>query len=506
MEEQKEDGGTVTGNREFKQFFIENKTCIIKIVTLLLLFFGINSYLSFATDTFEVFSIGFEAAAKDMFRRNGRPVIALIYFIHYLTGLSNECFYYISSVFALIFLGLSIWIFQKILSKYEINENSRILLAFTAIANIYIIEYFSFIEKMGFMMAIFFSILGVYWIENFFESRRKKSLIFSILAITLAILTYQGSIALFVILSIPFALKKSKQAKDYILNILTIGGTYAIPVIIDMILFKFVFKSSRIKEGFDIAKYFKRFTSGLISSGKTSFGILPENLFKILTVIILFLSVLLAIRNSKRIINLINILILTLAACIFPAATILQGSAWWLPRIVYPIASLISVLVINMFINCDKSDFEDLKEKIMKILSLSVLGILLVFQFFSFNKIYIDRYKVNALDEFRYQCIEQSIQEYEQSTGKKITKVAFYSDKKMMLQAYSHLFPKDYIVVSSFKRSWSDAKAMNYYLNKKYKKVTPSEEYKKYFSQKDWNKFSKEQLIFENDTLHICVY
>ena len=159
-----------------KQFVSElknKKSCLIKIALLVMLFFGVNIYRSFATDTYSKFANGL-SGGLDMTMRNGRPIIGLMFELHYRSGLSKESFYYISSFSALILLGLSIFIYQGILEKYGIGENARILLAFAGIANIFIVEYFMFIEKCGFMLAILFDVCGVYWIEKFFAERERE--------------------------------------------------------------------------------------------------------------------------------------------------------------------------------------------------------------------------------------------------------------------------------------------------------------------------------------------
>ena len=116
-----------------KKFFsnlYKNRSCIIKIVLLIMLFFGVNIYLSFATDTYATFRSGFTYGFKDVTMRNGRPIWGLLYGLHYLSGPTFEGYYYISSITALIFLVWAIWIYQGILEKYGIGENVRILLAF----------------------------------------------------------------------------------------------------------------------------------------------------------------------------------------------------------------------------------------------------------------------------------------------------------------------------------------------------------------------------------------
>lgn len=51
------------------------RSCILKIMALIMLFFGVNLYLAFATDTYATFASGFDAAALDMTMRNGRLII-----------------------------------------------------------------------------------------------------------------------------------------------------------------------------------------------------------------------------------------------------------------------------------------------------------------------------------------------------------------------------------------------------------------------------------------------
>lgn len=154
---------------------LKKRNCVIKITVLVFLFFGANIYLSYATDSYCTLTAGFHDSAIDMMTRNGRPIIGLIYELHYLSGLSNISFYYISSALAIVFLCVSIWIYQGILEKYEIKENIRVLLAFAAIANIFIIEYFMFIEKCGFMLSILLDVIAVYWLDRFFSYRKKSS-------------------------------------------------------------------------------------------------------------------------------------------------------------------------------------------------------------------------------------------------------------------------------------------------------------------------------------------
>lgn len=486
--------------------FIHNRSCLAKIILLVMLFFGVNLYLSFATDTYATFRGGFYGAGIDMVMRNGRPIIGLIYELHYLSGLSNISFYYISSVLALIFLGIAIWIYQGILETYKIKENIRILLAFAGIANVFIIEYFMFIEKCGFMLAVLFNVIGVYWIEKFFRKKKKRYFGLAIIAMILAIFTYQGTVALFVILSIPFAMKNAENFKDYLSKGLAIGIVYIIPVIVDLLAFKFIFKSLRMVGGVNYTATLREVIMGIGPQGIETFNLLPQYLFLIIAFVVFVSVVVWSVVCQKSLWRIFNACVIVLATCIFSAAPILQGSGWWLTRTVYPGASIIAVLAIDLFVNKEEVSVNECIKKTVQVTVLVAITVLLVTQYFSFNKIYIDKYRLNALDQYRYQYIYQEICNYQEATGTEIKKIAFYADARKSRTQYSNLYDTGDLVVSAFLTNWSDISAMNYYLQTHYEKIDPVKEYVIYFADKNWNSLSHEQLIFDGDTLHICVY
>lgn len=482
----------------------KNRSCIIKITLLVMLFFGANIYLSYATDTYTKFKGGLSGG--DMTMRNGRPIIGLIYELHRLSGLSVETFYYISSFSALILLGLSIWIYQGILEKYEIGENARILLSFAGIANIFIVEYFMFIEKCGFMLSILFEVMGVYWIDKFFTENKKKYFGLAVLAMVFAVFTYQCTIALFVILSIPFAMKNAENFKNYVFNGIAIGMAFVISAIVDLLAFKFIFKSKRFVEGTDYISTFKSVIWGISTQGIITFDLLPWGVFLVIALVIFGAAVAWAKTCQRSQWRIFNAFMIVLAACVFSTTAQLQGSGYFSARAVYPLASIPAALAIDLFVNKEEAPVDESKKKKVRNIALGALTVLMIFQYFSFHKIYIDKYRVNALDQYRYQYIDQAIREYQDAAGTEIKKVAFYTDAETANPQYSDLFHTGDLVVSAFTTDWSDLNAMNYYLHTDYKKTAPVEKYTEYFAGKNWDTLSKDQLIFDGDTLHICVY
>lgn len=481
----------------------EERNAIIKILCFIFLYFGIDIYFNMATDTYAVFANGFGASATDMLYRNGRPIIALIYEIYNLSGLPIQMFYYISSIFALLFLGMSIWIMQKILRTYDITENRSLLVSFISIANIFIIEYFMFIERCGFMLAILLNVIGVHCITNFFKTEKIKYFILAILSVSLAIFTYQGTIALFVLLCLPFAFKHANNFVKYILKILEIGLVYISAIILDFCAFKFFFKSIRIAEKQDLKWHIQHLFANIEYLKLNAFSILPQHFFGIILVTVLIASLIGALFFEKK--RIAHILIIVIASCVFPMATIIQGTGWCAMRIVYPMASIIGVITIDFYINM-RSGLGNVRA--LKILDKAVLvaiTILLVGQYFSFNSLYIDRYKLNFADENRANYIGEAVREYENSSGNVITKVAFYTDAETLHPYYPNLYEGD-LLISSFYTEWSDITSLNYYLGTNYKRVEQNEKYVEYFLGRNWDNLSQQQLIFDGDTLHLCVY
>lgn len=490
----------------------EERASITKVLLLVLLFFGANVYLCFATDTYLTFE-SFDVAAKDMLLRNGRPIIALFYELHFLSGLPNTFFYYSSAFFALLFLGAAVWLYNKLLRRYGLSENIGILLAFASIANIYIIEYFMFIEKFGFMLAILFNVIGVWCMNAFWENKntptRTRYLIGAIFAMTVAVFTYQGTVALFVILSIPIAFYYAKSFGDYVRNIFAIGFAYATPILLAFVAFKTIFNNTRIATSIDFSAELWEFWWGLQESSRETFSILPPYTFLAVVAIVLLAAVFSSIHTSKKAyLEWLNLLVLVAACCVFPAATILQGSGWWASRTVYPLASIAAALVINSYVNTPPLPRGGGRERnaVSKTISVAVIVTLLVIQYISFNRIYMDKYKSNALDENRCYYIGEAINEYEETNKIKVQKIAFYTDDDTAIPAYPRLFCKDDLIVSSFLTEWSNLNAMNYYLGTDYEKADPVEKYDAYFSSKNWDYLSQEQLIFDGDTLHLCIY
>ncbi len=110
--------------------------------------------------------------------------------------------------------------------------------------------------------------------------------------------------------------------------------------------------------------------------------------------------------------------------------------------------------------------------------------------------------------DYQYICeIQTMIENYERSSGNKISYISICRDS-----AFQYSYPDiDYVYGDTntrcFSVDWGTISAINYYTARNYqKKPMDSQIYNQYFADKDWNAFSEEQFVFLGNTLFLCIY
>ena len=162
------------------------------------------------------------------------------------------------------------------LKRFIADENLRILISFISVANIFIIEYFMFIEKCGFILSILFDIMGVYYIDKYMRTKEGKSAIYTVLFMILAFFTYPSTVALFVILGLVFALLNADDIKKYLYNTALVIGSYAIPAVLYYGVLKFILNSNRVSASNNIIHNIGKAGYIALSQFFKTFDILPH--------------------------------------------------------------------------------------------------------------------------------------------------------------------------------------------------------------------------------------
>ncbi len=472
-------------------------------------FFGNSIFLSFATDTYATFA-DLDDVKNIMMRVNGRVFIGLVYKLWILLGISNEVFYYISSITAIIMLFLSVYVMQYTLKKVIRNDFSRIGISFLSIVNAFLIEYFMFIEKSMFMVAIFFNILAYIYMLKYLKQKKIKYYFLTSVFLVCAVFTYQGTIALFVVLTLPFTFKYAKNLVDYVKNVLLVMVIFGFAGTLNVFVVREICKSYRVKENTDLFQNIVLSVKVIKDATVFTFDILPQYTFAVFFILILGISIIciaVGYQKMKIGLQLLNLFIIFVGTAVASTASITVGSGGGAPRVIYPYASIIGIYIINIYVNIfsDKTDYNTRFRKDISCVIGICIAVFLLFQYIAFSSIMKDKYVSNYVDQYRCLIIDEKIKAYEADTGMKVMSISFYRDKKEDIQ-YSDLFVSGDLVVSSFSTPWSDVAAINYYTKEEYLRGEPEKFYQDYFMKRDWKAFSEEQLIFDGNKLHLCVY
>ena len=164
------------------------------------LFFGTDAFLEFTTDTYRTFAVGVGKKAKDMLVRNGRPVIALYYKCFGMTGLPQEKFYYISFWTGLVLAAASLYVLSRLLEGIFQSRRNALLASLLVVINLFVIEYFMFVETMGFLTGVFFAVLAACFTAYFYAGKGVFYLAPALLSLLIAQFAYQPTVGIFCVI------------------------------------------------------------------------------------------------------------------------------------------------------------------------------------------------------------------------------------------------------------------------------------------------------------------
>ncbi len=483
-----------------KKILTDKKLYLFGIFTLL--FFGIYSIMQYAPDTYSVFTNTTRQNLTHLFSC-GRLVTGV--FICGTIGilkLNPITVYMISYGLAIICTIISLYKIYKLFEEDIKDSKLSILVALLVIINIFSIELFVYVEKGILMLSVLLCVLSVEQIKKFFEGN-KKSFLLAIFFMIIANCCYQGTVGLVIALGMLYIIKYSKNVKEFIKNNIIVALIYGIPAILNFLMVRFLFTNSRVKGEIIFVESLKKIYEGTKNMIFENYGLFPKYLF---TIILLGLIVAIIYQIVKKkeniktktleILGIFYIIIGTIFVTIAPQIMQDTNSIWFVARSSYPVASLIGILLIYLTM---KSQIKQ-KAKMAILISATIfLGIQLI----SFMSYGIDNYIVNKIDRQNVEQINAKIIEYEEKTGKQITKIAFYGDKNPNY-TYPNIKATGDMNLKALFKDWSALRIIRYYTGKGLEQVEKNEEIEKSFKEKDWNYYDNEQLIFKDDVLHLC--
>lgn len=374
----------------------------------------------------------------------------------------------------------------------------------------------------------------------------KKEFCLAIFYMSLAVFSYQGVVAIFLALATVFVLKNSKTFVEFLKETIASVMIYLIPAILNFVMVRLIFRGSRVNGERVLAESLKRIINGIANMFVT-YSILPREFFIALfyASLIIFAVTIFTNKNIKhkslKILELLYLDFITIFATVAPQILQSTNSIWFVSRSTYAFASIIGINSLFILIvvleereNKTKTKLEknttelreletnaqelelrkskiepkDNKTKYIKNIEIAVeiLNLVLIFAtWYRFNLIEIAHYNLNYEDKLIAEEIGKEIYNYEQETGVEVKKVAVYKDKNPRY-TYPNIFVTGDINISAFGTEWSDVNSINYYNNLKLERIEQDQEIANKFASEDWESFNKDQLIFEGDTLHLCVF
>lgn len=431
---------------------------------------------------------------------NGRLLIFLAARLFELMGVKITGFYYISFVMAICFSALSVVLLFGML-KQHMPSRLSFLLSLITILNPMCIEYFLFIEKGFFMLAVFLAVLSAKCFTLFLQGKHIH-ILFSYLLLTLCAFTYQPICAVFASLALVFILIYSRDIKKIFINTLFAISVYGLGTFINFITMKSFDMTLRMESGINPSNIFKFLT----------FGLYFAPLLLVYVGVFLMLFICIFTHSKKRTgkaftmeslasaLRYSFIIVGTICATCAPCLFSLPEHVWFTLRFAYPIGTLVGTIPIL----CNyRISYEEVKKEPKRLLPLfSCVLVLLMVLCHSF---FFSRHITNDKDRQDALTIGRLIQEYENETGNKITKVSVYFDKSVKSGFDGVVFLPN-CNVRALTRSWCDVAHLSLILDKQFEKIENKLTYSEYFSLFDFNNISKSNMIFEKDELHLCVY
>jgi hypothetical protein len=133
-----------------------------------------------------------------------------------------------------------------------------------------------------------------------------------------------------------------------------------------------------------------------------------------------------------------------------------------------------------------------------------LIAVICVSEYVVFQKCFLERYRCNQADLYLCNIIGEKIKEYEEETGNTVDTLCYYSDMARSWQETG--YDKTETSIRAQATGWSRTYSINYYLGTDYKEGEPDAELLEYYKNINWDTYADDQLLFEGNTLHICIY
>lgn len=393
------------------------------------------------------------------------------------------------------------------LKKYKTSFLYNIIIAgitFIIIFNFCTIESLAFWESAIMCLGILCTIIA----GCFFNSNMKHSRIKAFLILLIGSLCYQGAITIFIPLTLVFiAYRYKENIKCTFIETIKVGLIYLIVMIINLIgtkifsyVFNYEFRKMTALSMMDLINTIIRFTADMIL---TTFGIGTKYWYILAILVLSAIFLIYVIKNKKSKFYILEYIILLVACILIPVLPMLVTpieNQYLETRMAMSFGSSIGILILFLVLVVEAQKNVCLKYVIGILVSIMVVLNCMYYIIASSEML-----STNYLDRNIAKTIIKEIEKYEKETGINVENIGLALDKKAM-QIYDSQNWLGVITTRSMGTEWAAKETIEFYSGKKYNKIDVPINYKERFLQNDWNLFDKEQLIFDENNLYICLY
>lgn len=465
--------------------------------------------MHFSQDTYCInVDYGYDRYIKH-FLSIGRILGAVQMFITKKLNIPFETMVIGSSVSATILLTLSWFMLYSYTIKIaKIGENKKKQLLIAGITFSIIFNFCTF-ETLVFAEAIVlaFSILCATLASCIYTSNLKRKNIYTAILIFLTILAYQTSTSLFLIITLVFiAFKNKGNIKEILKKSIYVGLIFGVSMILGLLITKFlgnylnwVERETTLLSIKEMIQTIVKYLDFIVIK---NFYIEPKgwNFIVIIFLTIIFIA---QVIKSKEYFHILEYIVLVALCCIIPILPLMAipiKDQYMETRMAMVFGALAGTLLLYLILVMKADETKVIKDII------SIITITL----FVINSIYFIRSSseniaTGYIDRNIAKSIIYNIEKYEKENDIKLKKIVVGYDKKPIYYYEGQIMLRS-TNGRGLATNFTVAPLIEYYCGEKYDWYVSQEEIDERFLEKNWDAYSEEQLVFEGDTLYLCVY
>ena len=447
----------------------------------------------YATDTYNIANVGYKEYAINWSLKDGRIFMAIIGFIAYKINISIESYVFITLFLALIISDIVVIILSKIIKKYKKPKNKLQEIILLVIS--YITTFnFMYLEDMYFVECIVMStsILLFLISADILVQKNRNYMIKSLVLAIIGIMCYQGTIGMLFAFVILFTILKNKNnIKKILVEMIECGVIALISVLLNVIMVKiignvFEMEQTRLGKVTDIIRNIQIIIYQLPNIFQETCNLFPKNALLIFLSTLTIIVIAYKIKKLKEKNNFLYTYILTL-------------TSFYTGRLRNALGALIGIILLFIYV---ETDLFEKKGKINVILYLTFISYVII-NIVNYESIMIQHKQVNELEKVEIEVLEEYLEEYEKETGINVTKIVILPVLDNKDKTYfENVKNKTSFTHNALKTSWAADGVINFYTNRKLKKIKLTEQNQELYNQ------IKEDLEYQciEDIIFVKIY